>query len=119
MLYIVNVLILLFVIDTTTSYRVGPKEIRRNLTFLQNEIEPKLFVSCVENKNIRTEDIISSDQRKIRCKRFVEAMLKEGQTAIDRFIKDLERQNMTFVLDVLCRKENENKGVSTEGILQY
>ena len=94
---------------------IGPRELRRNITFLTNEIEPKLFVSCFENTDIKTEDIISSDSRRNRCKKFVESMIKAGQSAIDKFIKDLKRQDMTFVLDVLCRKENENQGVTTEG----
>lgn len=102
--------------DSTSTYHVGPMEVRRNLTFLMNEIEPKLFVSCFENTNIKTEDIISSDPRKTRCERFVKCMLKAGQSTIDKFIKDLKRQDMSFVLDVLCRKGNGNAGLSTEDI---
>lgn len=86
---------------------IGPQDIRRNMNYLVEEIEPKMFVSVFEDTNTKVEDMISSETRRKRTKLFLESMLKAGKKSVEKFERELRRQGMTYIIDIICCKDTD------------
>ena len=89
---------------------IDTKDIRRNWSYLVEEIEPKMFLSIFADTAEKLDEMISTDSREKRCKVFLRCMIKAGQKAINKFHRELLQRGMTYVADILCRKEYHLEG---------
>ena len=68
-----------------------------------------MFVSVFETADAKLDEITSNDPRKQRCKYFIKTMLNVGQTAIDRFVRELEKHGMEAIKEILCRRNVDSE----------
>lgn len=95
--------------DSGGSVHIHAKDIRRNWSYLLEEVEPKMFLTIFAGTDEKLDEIISTDSREKRCKVFLRCMLKSGQKTIDKFCRELVQGGMKYIVDILCRKDTDYK----------
>ncbi|XP_053395373.1 uncharacterized protein LOC123523932 [Mercenaria mercenaria] len=88
--------------QTNEETKLSVTDLRRNMNFLVDELEPRHFremLTGLEGSERIVEKIMSTEPRKERCRELLNFIIQKKNT--DRFVQELERRNKSHVLEFL------------------
>ncbi|XP_053395376.1 uncharacterized protein LOC128555805 isoform X2 [Mercenaria mercenaria] len=95
-----------------TGCLLTTKDIRRNWSYLQSELEPRRFLDMLRDidgiDDVR-EKILSSLPRQTRCKEFL-LVLEQNRMAMEKFGPELKRLHLTTIIEVLKDSRAQGSG---------
>lgn len=91
-----------------TDTKLSVSDLRRNMSFLVEELEPRHFrelLTGIDGSERVVENIMSPMPRKERCREFLNFIIQKK--ASERFVQELERRNKTHIVEYLMASRHD------------